>query len=128
MASVLIVEDVPAVLVSMRIILAGAGHAITCAQDGVQGLRALKADRFDLVICDIWMPGLSGAEVIAQGRLHAPQIKFLAITGGNPNSNAGAHSRDATDLGADAVLYKPFEKAELLKAVDALLSTAPAHG
>jgi CheY-like chemotaxis protein len=134
LARILVIEDVAAVLLSIRIIVAGAGHEVTCAADGKQGLRLLAAQPFDLVISDIWMPVLSGKEVIAQGRKLAPGAKFLAITGGNPNSGAPPERDDpilgssgaGSNIGADAVLYKPFEKADLLGAIKTLLGAA--HG
>jgi CheY-like chemotaxis protein len=120
MARILIVEDVPAVLFSLTIVLEGDGHQITGAEGGARGLELMKTAAFDLVITDIWMPGLSGSDVIREGKARSPRTRFLAITGGDPNSN----SRDALraqDFGADLVLLKPFEKAELLKAVSTVL-------
>jgi CheY-like chemotaxis protein len=122
MASILVIEDISPILLSLRIILTGAGHAVTCAADGVIGLKLLNDAAFDLVITDIWMPGLSGAEVISRGRAQCPNTRFLAITGGNPNSTASALSPDAEKFGASAILFKPFEKLELLNAVSALLA------
>lgn len=128
MARILLIEDVTAVLLSIRIIVTGAGHEVVCAPDGRQGLERLAAQAFDLVISDIWMPGLGGADVIAQGRKMAPRTKFLAITGGDPNVSVPAAEPSAAKFGADAVLFKPFEKAELLRAIAAVLAAAPAHG
>jgi CheY-like chemotaxis protein len=128
MAKILVIEDVAAVLLSIRIIVTGAGHEVVCAPDGHQGLSLLCGQKFDLVITDIWMPGLGGKDVIAQGRTLSPGTKFLAITGGNPNVAVSPAERGGDKIGADAVLYKPFEKAELLQAIAALLAGAPAHG
>jgi CheY-like chemotaxis protein len=127
-AEILVIEDVSAVLLSIRIILTGAGHKVTCAADGNAGLTVLKSRPFDLVISDIWMPGLGGTDVITQGRRLAPGTRFLAITGGNPNSGPQHQASVESQFGADAVLYKPFEKDELTAAVTALLAGAPAHG
>jgi CheY-like chemotaxis protein len=127
-AEILVIEDVPAVLLSLRIILTAAGHQVSCAADGLAGLAFLKARPFDLVISDIWMPGLGGTDVIAEGRRLAPRTRFLAITGGNPNNAPLRQETAPSQFGADAVLYKPFEKDELTAAVTALLAGAPAHG
>jgi len=126
MASILVIEDVPPVLLSLRIILAGGGHTVTCATDGLMGLRLLTETAFDLVISDIWMPGLSGIDVIGRGRAQSPGTRFLAITGGNPNSGVTPGVANVEKFGAHAVLFKPFEKHELLKIVSALLAQAPA--
>jgi CheY-like chemotaxis protein len=127
-AEILVIEDVRAVLFSLRIILTGAGHRVTCAADGITGLDLLKKHQFDLVISDIWMPGMSGTDVIAQGRRLAPRARFLAITGGNPNSGALPQDLSSSAFGADAVLRKPFEKDELTASVTALLAAAPRRG
>jgi CheY-like chemotaxis protein len=128
MASILVIEDVPPVLLSLRIILTGGGHKVTCATDGLMGVRLLSEASFDLVISDIWMPGLSGIDVISRGRAKSPNTKFLAITGGNPNSGVSPGSKDVENFGANAVLFKPFEKHELLNIVSTLLAEAPARG
>ncbi len=124
MASILIIEDVPAVLLSLRIVLEGRGWQISSATNGTSGLELLAKSSFDLVITDMWMPGASGAEVIREGRKTRPQTKFLAITGGDPNSDSGKPALAQQDFGADALLFKPFEKAELLGAVTGLLQGA----
>jgi CheY-like chemotaxis protein len=121
MAAILVIEDVPAVMISLRIILGGQGHEVTCTGVAKAGLEFLQKQRFDLVISDIWMPGINGTEIIRQGRQLAPGTPFLAITGGNPNSGDGRAASNEDKFGADAVLFKPFEKAELLDSVAALL-------
>jgi two-component system chemotaxis response regulator CheY len=121
MASILVIEDVPSVLLSLRIVLEGAGHVVTSAQSGDRGLGLLKDTPFDLVLTDIWMPGSKGTEVIREGKLRSPNTRFLAITGGDPNSGGSRDALRRQDFGADQVLLKPFEKAELLDAVSQLL-------
>ena len=124
MVKILVIEDVPPVLLSIRIILTGSGHQVTSAKDGIVGLRLLQASFFDIVVTDIWMPGLNGVEVIKQGRLSSPGTKFLAITGGNPNSSDPVLPAALHKFGADATLLKPFEKGELLGAVSALCAAS----
>jgi two-component system chemotaxis response regulator CheY len=121
MASILVIEDVAAVLFSLRIVLEGDGHKVTSAQNGEQGLKLLKDAPFDLVITDIWMPGSSGIEVIREARKRSPKTRFLAITGGDPNSRGSRDALRQQNFGADQVLLKPFEKRELLNAVSLLL-------
>ena len=121
MASILVIEDVAAVLFSLRIVLEGDGHKVTSAQNGEQGLKLLKDAPFDLVITDIWMPVSNGTEVIRQGRASSPKTRFLAITGGDPNSRGSRDALRQQNFGADQVLLKPFEKRELLNAVSLLL-------
>ncbi|CAH2602054.1 Response regulator [Rhodovastum atsumiense] len=118
MASILVVEDVPSVLISLRIVLEGGGHQVTAVANGERGLALLRGGPgFDLVITDIWMPGTSGTTVIREGRAAAPRTRFLAITGGDPNKPADLARLEQADFGADAVLLKPFEKQDLLEMV-----------
>ena len=124
MAAILVVEDVPAVLMSLKIVLEGDGHRVTSAQNGEQGLKLLGDTPFDLVITDIWMPASNGTEVIREGRARSPRTRFLAITGGDPNNSGPQDALRQRDFGADQVLLKPFEKQELLSAVSSILQGA----
>ncbi len=124
MATILVIDDVPAVLFSVKIILQGAGHKVTSAGTGALGLDLLKGTIFDLVITDIWMPGSSGQDVIRQGRMQSPTTRFMAITGGDPNLSDQLDQIHRQDYGADLVLLKPFEKAKLLDAVSQVLAAA----
>jgi CheY-like chemotaxis protein len=125
MASVLIIEDVSAVLVSLRIVLEGAGHRIVAARNGLQGLELIREGTFDLVITDIWMPGISGTEVIRRGREYSSKTRFLAITGGDPNADDPTRGLHGQDFGADRVLLKPFDVDDLLGIVAVVLDAAP---
>jgi CheY-like chemotaxis protein len=126
MAAILVIDDVPAVLLSLRIVLAGSDHRVVGAENGTRGLALLESEAFDLVITDVWMPGASGTEVIHEGRKRSPKTRFLAITGGNPNVSGPRDAPRGQDFGADEVLLKPFEKEELLSAVRRLLQAAQA--
>jgi CheY-like chemotaxis protein len=121
MASILAIDDVPTVLASIGIVLRGSGHTVTGARNGVRGPELLKPTTFDLVITDIWMPGSSGTDLIREGRKRSSKTRFLAITGGDPNVTAEPGSLRQQNFGVDAVLLKPFEKAELLSAVSMVL-------
>lgn len=121
MANILVVEDVPAVALSIRIVLAGGGHAVTVAPDGIAGLEALAHGDFDVVVTDIWMPASSGTQVIAEGRRVRPAARYLAITGGAPNGLVTPDQLTTENFGADRVLFKPFQRAELLDAIAQLM-------
>ena len=128
MATILVIEDIASVMLSLRIVLEGAGHSVRCASSGDAGLDQLRGGGIDLVVTDIWMPGLSGSAVIAEGRRIAPDTRFLAITGGAPNGAVTAqHLRhDREDFGADRVLFKPFQRDELMTAIGDLTVAAAA--
>ncbi len=119
MATILVIEDIPSVMLSLRIVLEGTGHTVRCAAGGEDGLAALRCGGIDLVVTDIWMPDRLGSSVIAEGRRIAPGTRFLAITGGAPNGSVTPDqlAQEGADFGADRVLFKPFQRHELVAAV-----------
>jgi CheY-like chemotaxis protein len=68
MKKILIVDDDATTRHVVRRVLTGAGFSVAVAKDGVEGLKALKARRFDLLLLDVWMPRLTGLELLARLR------------------------------------------------------------
>lgn len=64
MAHILLVEDSPEVSLSVREILASAGHTVEEAASGKEGLKRLRASRFDAIVSDIWMPEMDGIALL----------------------------------------------------------------
>ena len=122
MADILIIDDEPGVLKVLRKILEGAGHHVTAAPDGEVALRHFEDQPADLVITDIFMPGMDGIEFLVSIRKTSPDARILAMSGGGILSRDQALS-DAALLGADQILHKPFSVTEVLEAVDRMLPT-----
>ncbi|MGD2120102.1 MAG: response regulator [Gemmatimonadota bacterium] len=120
MADILIIDDEPGVLGILRKILEGAGHSVTDASDGEVALRHYEGKPADLVITDIFMPGMDGIEFLVHIRKTFPEAKVLAMSGGGLLSRDQALS-DASLLGADEILQKPFSREEVLEAIDRTL-------
>jgi CheY-like chemotaxis protein len=125
--SILVITDQPAVLVVMPVILTGEGHQVTGAGDVLAGLRQLTETRFNLVIADIRMPGLSAMDLISRGRVRAPGTRFLAIIGGSQQSKLPAVPL-AGKFWADGLLLRPFKEADLIAVVAELLAESRAFG
>ena len=120
MADILIIDDEPGVLRVLRKILEGVGHVVTEAPDGEVALRQYQGEPADLVITDIFMPGMDGIEFLVHIRNTFPDARVLAMSGGGLLSRDQALS-DAALLGADQILQKPFSRDEVLEAVDKTL-------
>ncbi len=128
MANILIVDDDPAVQLTIRLLLERAGHRATVAGDGRTGLALFEAGKFDLLFLDIYMPGMDGLETMRHVRAQQPTIPIIVISGRSiaPGENAEPDFlKMATKLGAVASLQKPFRADALLAAVDGCLTTAP---
>ena len=122
MAHILLVEDSPEVSMTVREILATAGHSIEDAPSGREGLKLLAGGKFDLIVTDVWMPGMDGIALLKEIRGAGNSIPVIVISGGAANAPLTYTAPLAATFGANVVIYKPFEKAELLKAVDTVLS------
>ncbi len=122
MAHILLVEDSPEVSLSVQEILASAGHTTEETASGKEALRALKAGKFDAIVSDIWMPEMDGIALLKEIRGAGNDIPVVVISGGAPNAPLTYTAPLAATFGANVVVYKPFEKAELLKAIETVLA------
>ena len=97
-------------------VLAQAGHAVTCAETGDEGLKTLGSGAvgFDVVLLDQLMPGMSGMETLAEIRVVAPDLPVIIITG----SVSDETSAELVDQGARDYLPKPFNPEQLRTAVE----------
>ncbi|MGO4785790.1 response regulator transcription factor [Cryobacterium sp. W22_MBD10_FK3] len=119
MARILIVEDDEDVRALIGHKLRRAGHDVTEAGDGEEGLASAKAGAPDLMVLDWMMPKLTGIEVCAQIRAETAlsQPRILLLTAKSQDSDIAL----AMATGADAYLIKPFRANDLLDRVTALL-------
>ncbi|MGY8667360.1 response regulator [Bradyrhizobium sp. UFLA05-109] len=127
MANILIVDDDPAVQMTIRLLLERAGHRVMVAGDGHQGLALFEADQFELLFLDIFMPGMDGLETMRHIRSRAPGVPIIVISGRSATPDAYAEPdflNMATRLGAAASLPKPFRPEALLAAVDDCLQAS----
>ncbi|NRP10357.1 MULTISPECIES: response regulator [unclassified Marinobacterium] len=117
---VLVVDDEPAIARALQRVLRKHGLVAEVAADGFQAGTKLMKDRPILVTLDLSMPGLSGYDVLSFVR-ETPEIastKILVI------SALGSEAlQKAIDLGADAILNKPFDNHELVEVINKLVGT-----
>jgi CheY-like chemotaxis protein len=120
MGRILIVEDDKSVRELLREILRRAGHEVVAAGNGKEALAQYKQSPADLIITNILMPEKEGLETIQELRREDPDIKIIAISGGGQIGPAD-YLEVARRFGAMRTFSKPFDRKELLKAVDELL-------
>lgn len=119
---ILVVDDDPDVTASMRCLLEVLGHEVASAGSGPEALQALAAQRADLVLCDIGMPGMNGFEVVRSIRAD-PALRATAVVALSGYGQAEDRQR-STAAGFDAHLVKPIQVGQLDELL-ASLSPAP---
>jgi two-component system OmpR family response regulator len=116
MSKVLVVDDDPHVRELIRVFLEREGLDVYEASDGVEALAKLETVKVDMVILDVMMPNMDGWELCRRLRL-AGDFPLLMITAKGETSQ----KIKGFQLGTDDYLVKPFEPAELVARVKALL-------
>ncbi len=114
---VLIVDDDPGILAVLMEILGRTSVEVTQAASGLDALERLDEERFELLITDLDMPGLSGVELISKAKLLAPTMPVLVVTG----SQRGRLTGGSGDLEVAGWFPKPFDPLRILDRVEDLL-------
>jgi CheY-like chemotaxis protein len=112
--SILIVDDYDLIRTSLRRILQDAGYEVFEASDGRQAIIQMRENAADLVITDLIMPEQGGLETIRSLRSERPDLKIIAMSGGQCLAVAER-------MGADRTLPKPLHAETVLEAVRELL-------
>ena len=124
MARILVIDDDDAVREATAMVLESERFEVVAVADGRSGIEAVKAGSFDLAIIDLFMPGLNGLETTKAIRQLNPSLPVIAVSGFMLGNRQDGHLEMpnfgpmATEVGAVATLYKPFQPAALLQAID----------
>ena len=121
---ILVVDDAPANIRLMRLILGETNYEVLEATDGREALELIRADPPDAVLLDVTMPGMSGYEVCkaVRGDPRLKTLPVLLVTGlSQPEERARGIAAGATDF-----ICKPFDRRELIARLRAALSSAAA--
>jgi len=121
MSLILVIDDAATVRQLVGRILVDAAYSVLEAQDGDVGVALFQQHRPSLVITDLFMPNKEGIETIQEIRRLSPGTKIIAMSA-STSPTGKLYLGAAKQLGADAVLAKPFEPAELLEVVDRLIA------
>jgi two-component system cell cycle response regulator len=131
LARILIIEDNPANVELMAFLLAAYGHTPVSAPDGARGVAAARAERPDLVACDVNLPGMNGFEVLATLKAE-PQLAGVPVLAVTALAMAGDREK-VLAAGFDGYISKPIEPESFVAELEAFLlpadapAPAPAH-
>jgi CheY-like chemotaxis protein len=120
MKRILVIDDDVQVRQMLKQTLERAGYEVVDAADGAQGIRLYRDEPTDLIITDILMPEKEGIETIMELKRDFPDVKIIAISGGG-RVDPGTYLETARQCGTDRTFTKPFDRAELLEAIQQLL-------
>ena len=129
MARILVVDDEPEIRDLCAMTLREAGHHVVLADNGQSALDIHRIAPQDLVLLDMFMPIKDGLETLTALRSSSPAPKIIAVSAGwrvtgrrhAPDEVPRDVLDEARARGADAVLHKPFDPDDLVKAVQTLL-------
>jgi CheY-like chemotaxis protein len=128
MPRVLIIDDDDSVCIAIKAVLLKHDCVAVVADRGQLGLWLFSESHFDVVMVDIFMPGMDGLEAIKGFRKLAPRVPIIAMSGftshGSPAPVPDFLGIAAT-LGATYCLQKPFTISQLITAVNASLGVTP---
>ena len=102
--TILIVDDEPSILQSLSGLLEDEGFEVITASSGYEALKLIEAESPDLVLLDIWMPGIDGIETLQEIKKDNPFIQVIIITGHGTIETAVK----ATKMGAFDLIEKPL--------------------
>jgi DNA-binding response OmpR family regulator len=115
---ILVVEDEPNIVESLRFILERADYDVHSVSDGLLALDRLREEAFSAVVLDIMLPGMNGLDVLRamRGDRHLASMPVIVLT-----AKGQAQDRLAAEaIGADAFITKPYSNAEVVKRVGEL--------
>jgi two-component system chemotaxis response regulator CheY len=119
-AKVLIVDDSALTRRSLRQILETAEYEVMEAENGLDALERYFLDKPDVVLLDLVMRGMYGLEVLQKLRELDPRARIVVVS-----ADIQTSSQDlAGEAGATAFINKPFDRAEILSALDVALAGA----
>ncbi len=114
---VLIIEDEPAIALTLRDDLELEAYEVDVAHDGEEGLNLALSGRYDIILLDVMLPGRTGFEICRQVRARELTLPIIMLTA----KSSEAEKVLGLNLGADDYLTKPFSPLELRARIKALL-------
>ena len=110
---VLVIDDEPAFLQMLQVILSHAGYQVTTAATGEDALHLVETNRYDICLCDLKMPGLDGMGFLAEVKARHISLTVIVMSAYGSNDTA----IEAMKSGAYDYVNKPFQSDEILLAI-----------
>ena len=123
MARILIIEDEPEMQRGLRDNLEFEGYDVLVVDDGKKGLDAIREKKFDLILLDVMLPGMSGFDVCKTVRAEGVLTPVIMLTAKGEEVDKVL----GLEFGADDYITKPFSLRELLARVKAVLRRTPSQ-
>jgi two-component system alkaline phosphatase synthesis response regulator PhoP len=118
---ILLVEDEPGLVLTLRDRLTKEGYSVESSPDGESGLERAAGEAFDLVLLDVMLPRRNGFDVLRELRRRGVETPVIMLTAKGQVMDKVVGLK----LGADDYVTKPFEMVELLARIEAKLRRAP---
>ncbi|MBT8371446.1 MAG: sigma-54 dependent transcriptional regulator [Deltaproteobacteria bacterium] len=116
--SILIVDDEPSILQTLGGLLTDEGFEVITALNGYEALKVIDVESPDLVLLDIWMPGIDGIETLKEIKKENPNIQVIIVTGHGTIETAVK----ATKLGAFDLIEKPLSIDKVILSINNALN------
>jgi two-component system, OmpR family, response regulator len=121
MKKILVADDDRATLVMLKDVLGEAGYDVTIAEDGSAALKKLSGDAFDLLLTDVWMPGMNGLELLARLREDPKHPRTIVMTSDDTSEVMLRAIREQ----AYHYFRKPFDPRAVVELVKDALTAKP---
>jgi len=118
MAKILVVDDDRGTRHILQTLLTNGGYETAVAKDGVEALKALERDQFDLLLLDVWMPRMNGLELLARLRTRASKPRVVVMT----SDDAPQTLLETVRENAFRYVHKPIQPPDLLNTVRQVLA------
>jgi two-component system, NtrC family, response regulator len=117
---ILLIEDDPGITVTLQRLLASEGYDVAMEKRGDSGLACASREPFDLILCDVKLPGLSGLDLVRELHTAKPRLPIILMTAHGTTDMA----IEATKVGAFDYLLKPFNMPDLLELLSKAFATS----
>ena len=118
MPKILVVDDDRGTRHILQTLLTNGGYETAVAKDGVEALKALDRDQFDLLLLDVWMPRMNGLELLARLRERPSKPRVVVMT----SDDAPQTLLEAVRENAFRYVHKPVQPPDLLNTVRQVLA------